>query len=87
MGATLKGAEVLAKIEAGTHVLMPVKPTAEMDAAIEQYFFSRVLNRGAEKKDSARRDRVFAQCWQASMAYIWMVEAVQKATVIEGASK
>lgn len=65
---------VEAKIKAGTHVLMPVKPTPEMNAAIEGYYFSRVANRGAEKKDSLRRDRIFAQCWQASMAYSAMVD-------------
>lgn len=63
-----------AKIKAGTHVLMPVKATPEMSEAIERYYFSRIVNRGAEKKSGSRRDRVFAQCWQALMAHYCIVE-------------
>lgn len=68
------------QISAGTHVLMPVKATPEMTAAIEGYYFSRVMNKGKEKKDGARRDAVLADCWQALMAYYAMVEAVRAAS-------
>lgn len=72
--SSLKGGSSRAKLKAGTHVLMPVKATPEMRAAIEQYYFSRQANKGAEKKDGPRRDKIFAQCWGALMAYHAMVE-------------
>ena len=65
--------EIIDKIEAGTHVLLPVKPGAPYMQAIEGYYASRLKYR--DKPDC---DALKADCWQALMALHAVIEVAQR---------
>jgi hypothetical protein len=55
-------------------ITLPKRPDAVMLQAIEDYFSTRLKYR-----DRKNDDAMHADCWMASMAYIAMVEAYEKA--------
>jgi hypothetical protein len=54
-------------------IALPVKPDTMVHDAIYAYFSSRIA------AQNMTQDELHAQCWQALMAYCWIVEAAQKA--------
>lgn len=70
--SSLNSNDVMEKLEAGTHVLMPAKADGEMAQAIEGYFCN--IQRHKKNPNS---DAMKADCWCALMAYYAMVDQVK----------